>query len=223
MNAITTALGPAAEVQWAAWWPWLTVAALGLFHGINPAMGWLFAVALGLHRRQRRVVLLSLLPIAIGHAAAVAVFVALALYLGSMLDPRLFARLGGAVLVGWALWHVLRGHRMRPRVGMQAGMAGLAFWSFLMAGMHGAGLMLVPVLLPLCASPVSGAIAGSSAVAPAILALVLHTGAMLLAISAISLLVYDRIGVGFLRTGWINLDLLWTAALLLCGAVLLFH
>jgi hypothetical protein len=112
---------------------------------------------------------------------------------------------------------------MRPRVGMQAGMAGLAFWSFLMAGMHGAGLMLVPVLLPLCASPVSGAIAGSSAVAPAILALVLHTGAMLLAISAISLLVYDRIGVGFLRTGWINLDLLWTAALLLCGAMLLFH
>ncbi|KWR89633.1 hypothetical protein RM96_13565 [Cupriavidus sp. IDO] len=210
-------------MQWAAWWPWLTVAALGLFHGINPAMGWLFAVALGLHRRQRRVVLLSLLPIAIGHAVAVAVFVALALYLGSMLDPRLFARLGGAVLIGWALWHVWRGHRMRPRVGMQAGMAGLAFWSFLMAGMHGAGLMLVPVLLPLCVSPVSGAIAGSSAVAPAILALVLHTGAMLLAISAISLLVYDRIGVGFLRTGWINLDLLWTAALLLCGALLLLH
>ncbi|WP_238587255.1 hypothetical protein [Cupriavidus sp. IDO] len=223
MNAITTTFGPAAEVQWAAWWPWLTVAALGLFHGINPAMGWLFAVALGLHRRQRRVVLLSLLPIAIGHAVAVAVFVALALYLGSMLDPRLFARLGGAVLIGWALWHVWRGHRMRPRVGMQAGMAGLAFWSFLMAGMHGAGLMLVPVLLPLCVSPVSGAIAGSSAVAPAILALVLHTGAMLLAISAISLLVYDRIGVGFLRTGWINLDLLWTAALLLCGALLLLH
>ncbi|CAG2134645.1 hypothetical protein [Cupriavidus numazuensis] len=216
--ALTTA-----SAQWASWWPWLLIAALGLFHGINPAMGWLFAVALGLHRHKRSVVMLSLLPIALGHALAVAVFVAVALWLGSVIDTRVFARVGGLILIGWAAWHVLRGHRGRPRVGMQAGMAGLACWSFLMAGVHGAGLMLVPVLMPLCASPLSGQISRDSAVAPAVLALGLHTGAMLVAICAVALLVYDRIGVAFLRTGWINLDLVWSAALVLCGVALLLR
>jgi hypothetical protein len=210
-----------ASAQWAAWWPWVAIAALGLFHGINPAMGWLFAVALGLHRHKRSVVVLSLLPIALGHALAVAVFVAAALTLGSGVDARWFARVGGLVLIGWAAWHGLRGHRGRPRVGMQAGMAGLACWSFLMAGVHGAGLMLVPALMPLCASSLSGRISGSSAVAPAVLALGLHTGAMLVAICVVALLVYDRVGVAFLRTGWVNLDLLWSVALALCGVALL--
>lgn len=221
MSALAT-IGPATPAQWAAWWPWVAVAALGLFHGINPAMGWLFAVALGLHRHKRSVVVLSLLPIAIGHALAVAVFVAVALTLGSVLDPRMFARVGGLVLIGWAAWHMMRGHRGRPLVGMQAGMAGLACWSFLMAGVHGAGLMLVPVLMPLCASPVS-AISNGNAIVPAVLALLLHTGAMLLAISAVALLVYDRIGVAFLRTGWINLDRVWSAALALCGLALMLR
>lgn len=226
MNVFGPAIGADGGVSlWAAWWPWLTVAALGLFHGINPAMGWLFAVALGLHRGRRRVVLLSLLPIALGHALAVAAAIAVALLLGNVIDPRLFARVAGAVLVAWAVWHALRGHRMRPRVGMQAGMLGLACWSFLMAGMHGAGLMLVPVLMPLCASAaaVPAASAGGLAVMPAVLALGVHTAAMLAAIGAIALVVYDRIGVGFLRTGWINLDLVWTGALLACGVALLLN
>ncbi|MDF3835991.1 hypothetical protein P3W85_24005 [Cupriavidus basilensis] len=204
---------------WPLWWPWLAIAALGLFHGVNPAMGWLFAVALGLQRGHRKIVLLALLPIALGHALAVALVLAAALSLGSMLDPRLLARAGGAVLIGWAAWHALRGHRQRPRVGMRAGMAGLALWSFLMAGTHGAGLMLVPALLPLCsavAAPASGGPLWS-----AVLALGLHTLAMLLAIGAMALLVYDHIGVGFLRTGWINLDRVWTLALAACGALLL--
>ncbi|WP_020204008.1 MULTISPECIES: hypothetical protein [Cupriavidus] len=208
--------------QWAAlwplWWPWLAIAALGLFHGINPAMGWLFAVALGLHRGRRKVVLLALLPIALGHALAVALVLAAALTLGSLLDPAWMARIGGAALIGWAAWHALRGHRRHPRVGMQAGMAGLALWSFLMAGAHGAGLMLVPVMLPLCAA----AAPGGGALVPALLALGLHTLAMLLAIGTVALLVYDRLGVAFLRTGWLNLDRVWTAALLACGAWLLF-
>jgi len=92
-------------------------------------------------------------------------------------------------------------------------MAGLACWSFLMAGAHGAGLMLVPALLPLCTSPVAGGTVRGDAVVPIVLALGVHTGAMLLAISAIALLVYDRIGLAFLRTGWINLDLMWRVAL----------
>ena len=207
------------SVLWPLWWPWLAIAALGLFHGINPAMGWLFAVALGLHRGRRKVVLLALLPIALGHAIAVALVLAATLTLGSLLDPQWLARAGGAVLIGWAAWHALRGHRQRPRVGMQAGMAGLALWSFLMAGTHGAGLMLVPVLLPLCRA--AGAPAASGPLMPALLALGLHTLAMLLAIGTVALLVYDRIGVGFLRTGWINLDRVWAVALVGCGAALL--
>ena len=206
---------------WSAWWPWLTIAALGVFHGINPAMGWLFAVALGLHRRRRGVVLLSLVPIALGHALAVALAVVVALSLGSLLDRALLARVGGAVLVGWALWHAVRGHRARVRVGMQAGMAGLALWSFLMAGMHGAGLMLLPVLVPLCATPGTAVLDAGQAVAPALAALGLHTATMLLAIGAISLVVYDHVGVDFLRTRWFNLDRVWTIALFLCGVWLL--
>ncbi|MDR3381187.1 hypothetical protein [Cupriavidus basilensis] len=216
-------LGTQFAMQWSAlwplWWPWLAIAALGLFHGVNPAMGWLFAVALGLHRGRRKVVLLALLPIALGHAIAVALVLAATLTLGSLLDPQWLARAGGAVLIGWAAWHALRGHRQRPRVGMRAGMAGLALWSFLMAGTHGAGLMLVPVLLPLCRA--AGAPAAGGPLMPALLALGLHTLAMLLAIGTVALLVYDRIGVGFLRTGWINLDRVWTVALVGCGAALL--
>ncbi|WP_454727126.1 MULTISPECIES: hypothetical protein [Cupriavidus] len=209
--------------QWATlWWPWLVIAALGLFHGINPAMGWLFAVALGLHRGRRKVVLLALLPIALGHALAVALVLAATLMLGSLLDLAWMARAGGAALLGWAAWHALRGHRRHPRVGMQAGMAGLALWSFLMAGAHGAGLMLVPVMLPLCGAAAPGGSPVPALLLPALLALGLHTLAMLLAIGTVALLVYDRLGVAFLRTGWLNLDKLWTAALLACGAWLLF-
>ena len=130
-------------------WPWLALVGLGLFHGINPAMGWLFAVALGLHRASRKVVLLSLVPIALGHAAAVAAVIAAVLALGFVIDHTLLIRLAAVVLIGWALWHLLYGHRRRVVVGMQTGMMGLALWSFLMASAHGAGLMLVPVLLKL--------------------------------------------------------------------------
>jgi hypothetical protein len=201
-------------------WPWLALAGLGLFHGLNPAMGWLFAVALGLHRASQRVVLLSLLPIALGHALAVALVVAAALALGAVLDPTLLRRPAGIVLIGWALWHALRGHRMRVRVGMQTGLAGLALWSFLMAGAHGAGLMLVPVVMPLCLAAAPGPdLTGSLVLAAA--AVGVHSLAMLTTIGAIALVVYHVVGVAFLRRGWINLDLLWTAALLICGVALL--
>ena len=109
-------------------WPWLALVGLGLFHGINPAMGWLFAVALGLHRPSQRVVLLSLVPIALGHAVAVGVVIAAVLALGLVVDHTVLMRLAGVVLIGWALWHVLYGHRRRAVVGMTTGMLGLALW-----------------------------------------------------------------------------------------------
>jgi hypothetical protein len=205
-------------------WPWLALAGLGLYHGINPAMGWLFAVALGLHRHSQKVVLLSLVPIALGHAAAVAAVLSAVLALGLVIGHAIMLRLAAVVLIGWALWHALYGHRQRVRVGMQTGLIGLALWSFLMASAHGAGLMLVPVVAPLCisaapAQELAGGAGGSIGVALA--ALGVHTVTMLATIAAIAVVVYRWVGVAFLRRGWINFDLVWTAALLLCGFALL--
>ena len=203
-------------------WPWLALAALGLFHGINPAMGWLFAVALGLNRGSRGIVLLSLVPIALGHAAAVATVLLAVLALGLILDHAMLMRAAGVLLIAWALWHAIRGHRQRLRVGMQTGLAGLVLWSFLMASAHGAGLMLVPILLPICASGAATSELHSGGAIPlAIAAAGIHSLTMLAAIGVISVTVYEWIGVGFLRRGWINLDKIWVAALLLCGVVLL--
>ena len=198
-------------------WPWLALAGLGLYHGINPAMGWLFAVALGLNRGSQRVVLVSLVPIALGHAAAVAIVVTIVLALGLIVDPRNLMRLAGIVLIGWALWHAAYGHRRRVRVGMQAGLAGLALWSFLMATAHGAGLMLFPFLVNSGhADSLEQALSGNAAAGA--LAVAVHTGAMLAVTALAALAVYETIGVGILRSAWINLDRLWAGALL-AGAV----
>ena len=202
-------------------WPWLALAGLGLFHGVNPAMGWLFAVALGLHRGNQRIVLLSLVPIALGHAAAVAVVLLAVAALGVVVDQVMLMRLAAVVLIGWAAWHALYGHRRRVRVGMQTGLAGLVLWSFLMASAHGAGLMLIPTLQPICASAISVQASAGAAVPVALIGLGVHSAAMLATIAIISLAVYRWSGVDFLRRGWINLDLVWIVALAGCGIVLL--
>jgi len=203
-------------------WPWLTLAGLGAFHGLNPAMGWLFAVALGQHRKSRRVVLLSLLPIAIGHAVSIAVVVAAVLALGVVVDLGVIRLGGGLLLIGWAAYHQLYGHRHRVRFGMGVGMTGLAVWSFLMASAHGAGLMLVPVLIPLClaASP-ARELTASGSIPVSLAAVAVHTLAMLAVTGAIAVAVYDWLGLAFLRRGWVNVDRLWTAALIIAGAILI--
>lgn len=204
-------------------WAWLVVAGLGAFHGLNPAMGWLFAVALGLHRGSGRVVALALLPIALGHALAILVAVGAFFALGLLLEWRWLRAVGGLLLIGWAIWHWWRGSRHRVRFGMTVGWLGLAAWSFLMATAHGAGLMLVPALAPICfgrgAAAAGNAFAGSTTLA--LLAVLLHTAAMLVVAGTVAFLVYRFVGVAILRRAWINLDLLWTAALLLAGGVLL--
>jgi hypothetical protein len=203
-------------------WPWLVIAGLGVYHGINPAMGWLFAVALGLHRKSRAVVLQSLLPIALGHALAVGIVAAAVVALGAAVEPALLRRGAGLALILWALYHLLYGSRHRVRVGMQAGFAGLLLWSFLMAGAHGAGLMLVPALIPLClAAPADAGPLLSGSLPVSLAAVGLHTAAMLAVTGAIALAVYEWIGVAFLRRGWINLDRLWVLALVGTGLWLL--
>jgi hypothetical protein len=205
---------------------WLALAGLGAFHGINPAMGWLFAVALGLHRRNRTVVLQSLIPIALGHALAIAVVVFAVVVLATIVDQRAIRMISGVVLIGWAVYHRLYGSRHRVRVGMRVGMVGLGLWSFVMAAGHGAGLMLVPILLrPGPSGSSAGHMADHSmtgaSLTLSLAAIGVHTLAMLAVTGAIALLVYEWIGLAFLRRGWFNLDLLWTAALVVTGLVLL--
>ncbi len=201
-------------------WPWLALAGLGAFHGLNPAMGWLFAVALGLHRHNRRVVWLSPLPIALGHALSIIIAAGAFLWAGLVIDPRAVRIGAGLFLIGWALYHWRRGHRHRVRVGMQAGLAALAVWSFLMATTHGAGLMLWPVLMPLCFAAASE----PTSIGPFLTALLgvgIHTLAMLTVSTALAVAVYEWVGLEILRHAWLNVDLIWTLALLLAGGLLL--
>ncbi len=198
--------------------PWLVLAGLGAFHGLNPAMGWLFAVALGLHRESRRVVWLSLLPIALGHAASVAVVVAAVVALGTIIDHEALQRLAGLLLLGWAASHAVFGHRHRVRVGMQTGLAGLGAWSFLMATSHGAGLMLVPVIIPLClAATPARELTAAGSLPVSLAAIALHMAAMLAVTATIAAIVYEWLGLAFLRRGWINLDTLWIIVLAATG------
>jgi hypothetical protein len=201
-------------------WPWLALAALGFYHGINPAMGWLFAVALGLQRKSQRTLFISLIPIACGHAVSVALMLGLFLTLGLVVDRVVLARIAAAALILWALFHIFYGHRQRPVVGLQTGLLGLAIWSFLMASAHGAGLMLVPALLPLCGD-ISASLAIGGPLRTAAAALAMHTAVMLATIALVAALVYNWIDIGFLRRGWINLDCLWVGALLVGGILLL--
>jgi hypothetical protein len=202
-------------------WPWLILAGLGAFHGINPAMGWLFAVALGLHRHSQTVVLASLVPIAFGHALSITAVVAAVLLVGWVVDATLVRHLAGAVLIGWAAYHWLYGARHKVRVGMTTGFVGLAIWSFLMASAHGAGLMLIPVVLPMCLAASSTGDLTTAALPIAFAAVLVHSGAMLMVTGTIAMVVYRWIGVDFLHRGWINLDLLWSVALVLTGLLLL--
>ena len=204
--------------------PWLALVALGMFHGVNPGMGWLFAVALGLHRQSRRVVLLSLIPIALGHATAIGVVAALVAVLGVAIPEQPIRQVAGVALIAWAIYHYLRGHRHRVRVGFRTGMWGLGGWSFLMATAHGAGLMLIPALMPLtrqAAHAHAGMASHGESLGLALAAVLVHTGAMIVTTGLIAVAVYQWLGVAFLRRGWINLDLLWTVALVATGLVLL--
>ncbi|MEO1331107.1 MAG: hypothetical protein AAFW46_15775 [Pseudomonadota bacterium] len=202
--------------------PWLALAGLGAFHGVNPAMGWLFAVALGLHRDGLRTIGIALLPIALGHAASVIVVAAAVLALGAVVEPVWLQAVCAAALLGWAGWHALWGHRGRVRYGMTTGLLGLGIWSFLMASAHGAGLMLTPALMSLCLTGAPAAeLTASGSAWVALAAIGVHTAAMLAVIGAIAVAVHQWIGLAFLRHGWINLDLLWSAALGAAGLWLL--
>ncbi len=212
-------------------WPWIALAGLGLFHGINPAMGWLFAVGLGLQRGRGVAVVQALPPIALGHAASIASVVAVLGLARAAVDAALLRLAAALCLIAFGAYHLARGYRHQFRVGMQVGFLDLALWSFLMATAHGAGLMVMPLLLELPHGAAAGpgshgahdaamlALAGSIWVG--LLAVAVHTLAMLLAAGAIAWVIFAWVGLAVLRRAWINLDLVWSIVLIATGAIFL--
>lgn len=201
-----------------------TLIGLGAWHGINPGMGWLFAVALGMQEGNRRAVWRTLLPLAAGHALSVVAVLALALAAGAVI-PLPALRWGAALLlVAFGLYRLAS--NWHPRFGgMQVGSGDLVIWSFLMASAHGAGLMLLPLVLGGGeAHGAHGAHAAHAAQAmsagAALVAALVHTASYLAVTGAVAAVVYERLGLGLLRRAWLNVDLLWGAGLLIAGVAI---
>lgn len=200
--------------------PLTTILLLGAFHGINPGMGWLFAVALGMQERRLGAVWRALIPLTLGHALAIAAAVLVAIAAGAAL-PAASLRLPVAATLGALGAYRLIRHRHFSGSGMRVGMGGLTMWSFLMATCHGAGLMVLPVFLGMAApAPVGSCHAAGSASANAAMAAaatVAHGVGYLIVTAAVAWVVFTRIGVGILRRAWFNLDLIWAIALIGTG------
>jgi hypothetical protein len=203
--------------------------ALGATHGVNPAMGWLFAVSLGLQEQRARAVWGALGPLALGHALAVGSAVAVAAGLGLVVPMTALKWLAATMLLAFGLYHISR-HRHPRWGGMRVGAKDLTIWSFLMASAHGAGLMVLPLVL----SASSGAAHSTghsdhaghllAAALPAsqsvgLVATLVHTGAYLLVTGLIAVVVYEKLGLRLLRKAWINMNVIWAGALILTAVL----
>jgi hypothetical protein len=202
-------------------WSWAGVFALGAFHGVNPGMGWLFAVALGMQERRRTAVCRAMLPLALGHALAIAAVLALAMLMGTVVPVRAIQwGVGGVLLWLGASRFFRHGH---PRwVGMQVGLRDLTVWSFLMASAHGAGLMVLPLVLGAAAAPHHLMLHGGGGGAGLMVwATMIHSAGYLSISAVIALVVFEKLGVGLLRKAWVNLDLVWATALVVTSVATL--
>lgn len=212
-------------------WPWVSLGLMGAYHGLNPGMGWLFAVGLGLQERSRRAVTRALVPIAVGHELSVAVVVVV---LGGALaaGPAAVVRTVGAlVLIGFGLLKLFRPRHPRW-VGFRVNRRQLTAWSFLMSSAHGAGLMLLPVLLGMSDGTKVPATegehellelgAGGVSLWSGAAAVLVHSAAMLAVMGVVAVVVYEKVGLGMLRKAWVNLDLVWAVTLVIAGVLVLF-
>jgi hypothetical protein len=197
-------------------WTWAALLLLGAYHGINPAMGWLFAVGLGMQERSRAAVAWSLVPIALGHALAIAAAIAAAALVGTVVSLDHLKLIVAAVLVAIGGYRFLR-HRHPKGGGMQVGFRDLTLWSFLMASAHGAGLMVLPVLFGLPAHEHAGHATGAQTLLSASLAVTVHTVGYLTVTALVAAIVYEKVGLAVLRKAWVNMDLIWAGALVLTG------
>jgi hypothetical protein len=206
---------------------WHAMVLLGAYHGINPGMGWLFAVALGMQRGSARGVWGALPPIALGHAAAVGV-VLLTVGLAQVVIPMDTLRvLVASMLTVLGLYRLWR-HRHPRFGGMQVGFRDLTVWSFLMASAHGAGFMVVPFVMS--APPMLSAAghahvhhmaAATNEAAIGMMAVAVHTLSYLAVMTLAAWVVYRKLGLGLLRKAWLNMDWVWAGALVLTGLVVL--
>jgi hypothetical protein len=208
------------------WSQLVVLAGLGAFHGLNPAMGWLFATARGMQERSRWALLRSLPPIAAGHLASVAIVAAVVSATRSVVAAGVVGVVGGAVLVGFGLWRLLSERHFRW-AGMRLSLWQLAGWSFLVSSAHGAGLMLLPVL---ASEPVPGGHTGHMvtgggmqgtpvAALEGLAAAGVHTIAMFTVMAMCALLVYEFVGVNVLRKAWFNMDKVWAGVMVGAGAL----
>ena len=193
-------------------------------------MGWLFAVALGLQEQKRTAVFRALPPMVLGHALSIAIIIGAVLLARISLPHSALKIVAAAILFAFGLYRVLRS-RHPNWVGMRVGFGDLTLWSFIMASAHGAGLMLVPFLLP---SPAAGeshhhdthqmhawAFANFSAPSLLIASVVVHTLGYLVATALVAIVVYEKLGVAILRRAWFNIDLVWMLALMITGVFIL--
>lgn len=207
---------------------WITIVAVGLYHGVNPAMGWPLAVANGLTSRRASAVFATLLPLGGGHFLAMAVILVPFAWLSWYLEWSRAIRIGaGVAVLMFGLFRLI--NRRHPRFLARIRPTRLAWWSFLMATAHGAGLMLVPFMLGLCVTASAGESHGvghaavmnqlaSASVVTALMVALVHTLAMMLAGIGMAWAVYRYLGLGFLRRAWLNLDLVWGGSLVAAGA-----
>jgi len=197
---------------------------LGAYHGINPGMGWLFAVALGIQERSSGAVGRALLPIALGHGLAIGVVVMFAVLLGTVIPVSYLKVAVALILLGFGIYCLLR--QRHPRGGgMRVGFRDLTSWSFFMASAHGAGFMLLPVLLRSSAQAGHSAHAGSGVEAHSLatpmaglIATAVHTVGYLAVTGLAAWVVYKKLGLALLRKAWINLHLIWAIALIVGAA-----
>ena len=218
--------------------PWLALVAFGAYHGINPAMGWLFAVALGLQEQNRRAVYAAFAPIALGHTASVVLVVAALIFAGFLVPPVALKIVGATIVIGLGVFKLARPLSHPRWVRMRVGFRALTAWSFLMSSAHGAGLMLVPILftLPLLgvsASDVNprelehaeyiglGAPPNLATLASQVTAVAIHTVAMFSVMAATAIVVFEKVGLAILRRAWFNVDRVWAISLVISGVVTL--
>jgi hypothetical protein len=195
---------------------------LGAYHGVNPGMGWLFAVALGMQEQKGSAVAKSLVPIALGHALAIGSVVMIAAFLGRTLPLLTIRYCVAALLVGLGIFSLVS--HWHPRwVRMRVGFRDLTAWSFLMASAHGAGLMVLPVLLSSSTVEAHAHMAGHSHMPPtaspvtAVVATAIHTAGYLAVTGMVAWAFYRRLGLVLLRKTWFNFNLVWAAALIATG------
>jgi hypothetical protein len=207
-------------------WLWAAIVASGLYHGINPGMGWPLAVAAGLMDKSARALLAALVPLSAGHFLAMLVILLPFAMLLALAEWQRQIQIGASLLL--IAYGMLRlAYPRHPRVLARIRPAQLALWSFVVAIAHGAGLMLVPIYLGLCenAGLDSGHQAAATLVganlAMALIVSVVHTVAMILAGGGAAWLVYRYLGLQYLSRSWFNLDTVWALSLILVGAIAL--